>query len=110
MNGEHFPSGRYAGSLRRQIFKEHLGLIGRENELIDYDVTDPILETFYREKWYGTASLNTRFYDKVFHCIPSDNVETFNQLKEYISEKPLYHTEIGRSEQMLDSIQVSSNL
>lgn len=107
MNGEHFPSGKYAGSLRRQIFKEHLGLIGRENELIDFDVTDPVCEQFYTNKWYLTASLNTEFYDKVFHCIPSDNVETFSQLKEYISMKPLYITEIGRSEKMLESIQVS---
>lgn len=106
MNGEMFPSGKFAGSLRKRIFKEHLGLIGRENELIDFDVTDPISEQFYRGMWYGTASLNTGFYDKVFHCIPSDNVETFAQLKEYISAKPLYLTEIGRSEKMLESIQV----
>lgn len=106
MNSEPFPSGKFAGSLRKRIFKEHLGLLGREDELIDFDVTDPISDEFYKDKWYSTASLNTEFYEKVFHCIPSDKVEDFSQLKEYLSKKPLYMTEIGRSENMLQSIQV----
>ncbi|XP_022901663.2 phospholipase D1 isoform X1 [Onthophagus taurus] len=105
MNGNSFPSGKYAGSLRKHLFKEHLGLIGREHERIDVDVEDPISDYFYNEIWYKTASLNTEFYDKVFHCIPSDNVETFSALKEYINQKPFYLSEISRSETMLQSIE-----
>ncbi|KRT80725.1 hypothetical protein AMK59_5302 [Oryctes borbonicus] len=105
MNGNAFPCGRFAGSLRKFLFKEHIGLIGREHERIDVDITDPISDHFYNDIWYSIASLNTEFYDKVFHCIPSDHVETFAQLKEYISQKPLYHSEISRSEKMLESIE-----
>lgn len=106
MNGAAFPSGKFAGSLRKFLFKEHLGLIGREHERIDIDITDPISDHFYNNIWYSTASLNTEFYDKVFHCIPCDSVETYEQLMEYIKQKPLYMTEISRSEKMLESIEV----
>ncbi|GJQ65160.1 Pld [Trypoxylus dichotomus] len=105
MNEAAFPSGRFAGSLRKFLFKEHLGLIGREHERIDVDITDPTSDHFYNDIWYSIASLNTEFYDKVFHCIPSDHVETYAQLKEYISQKPLYLTEISRAEKMLESIE-----
>ncbi|KAI4462630.1 phospholipase d [Holotrichia oblita] len=105
MNGNAFPCGRLAGSLRKFLFKEHIGLIGKEHEKINIDITDPVSDHFYNDIWYSTASLNTEFYDKVFHCIPCDQVETFDQLKEYIAQKPLYLTEISRSEKMLESIE-----
>lgn len=108
MNGNAFPCGRFAGSLRKFLFKEHIGLIGKEHEKINIDITDPVSDHFYNDVWYSTASLNTEFYDKVFHCIPCDQVETFDQLKEYISQKPLYLSEISRSEKMLESIEVGT--
>lgn len=105
MNGEKFPSGKYAGSLRKHLFKEHLGILGREHERIDVDVTDPVCDRFYRDLWMGTAKLNTQFYENVFHCIPTDSVQTYAQLKEYSALKPLYITEISRAEKMLESIE-----
>lgn len=105
VNGQSFPCGKFVGTLRRQLFKEHLGLLGKENEMIDMDVTDPVCEHFYREVWQRTASLNTEFYEKVFHCIPSDSIETFADLKRKHEEKPLYVTETSRAEKMLESIQ-----
>ncbi|XP_017779979.1 PREDICTED: phospholipase D2 [Nicrophorus vespilloides] len=105
MNGNSFPCGKYAGSLRKYLFKEHLGLLGREHERIDIDITDPICDEFYLNIWYATAELNTMFYDKVFHCIPTDEVETFSQLKEHIKKQPLYMSELSRSEQMLNTIE-----
>lgn len=104
MNNKPYPTGRYAGSLRRHIFREHLGIIGKEHEMINIDVSDPVCDSFYREVWQETAALNTEFYEKVFHCLPSDEVHNFVQLKEQLTLKPLYHTEIARAEQMLDSI------
>lgn len=48
MNGEVFPSGVFAGQLRRFLFKEHLGLIepklGREYPI---DVRDPICDGMF---------------------------------------------------------------
>nr|XP_008191551.1 PREDICTED: phospholipase D2 isoform X2 [Tribolium castaneum]XP_008191552.1 PREDICTED: phospholipase D2 isoform X2 [Tribolium castaneum] len=105
MNGKKFPCGKFAGGLRKYLFKEHLGLLGKEHEMIDFDITDPISDYFYKEVWYKTASLNTEFYEKVFHCIPTDRVKNFADLKKNQEEKPLYSNEISRAEKMLESIQ-----
>lgn len=105
INGQSFPCGKFVGTLRKQLFKEHLGILGKENEMIDMDVTDPVCDHFYREVWQKTASLNTEFYEKVFHCIPCDKIETFLELKKNQEEKPLYVSEISMAEKMLDSIQ-----
>lgn len=105
MNGKSFPCGQFAGNLRKYLFKEHLGILGKENELIDIDITDPISDYFYNEIWYKTASLNTEFYEKVFHCLPTDSVQTFADLKRIQEEKPLYNNEWSRAEKMLESIQ-----
>lgn len=83
MNNKAFPSGKFAGSLRKYLFKEHLGLLGRENEFADIDITDPISDYFYNDIWYKTAALNTELYEKVFHCLPSDNVQSFEDLKKF---------------------------
>lgn len=110
MNGKSFPCGEFAGSLRKYLFKEHLGTLGQENEVFDLDVTDPISDYFYKEIWYKTASLNTEFYEKVFHCIPTDSVQNFSDLKKDPEEKPLWVNEYSRAQKMLDSIQVSEIL
>lgn len=107
MNGQTFPCGKFAGGLRKYLFKEHLGLLGKEHEMIDVDITDPISDHFYKETWMKTANLNTEFYEKVFHCIPTDKVETFSDLKRNQEEKPLYINEISKAEKMLESIQVT---
>lgn len=107
MNGERFPCGKFVGELRKQLFREHLGLLDNENKVVDIDISDPVSDYFYKEVWHKTASLNTEFYEKVFHCIPTDKVQTFADLKKQQEEKPLYVTEISKSEKMLESIQVS---
>nr|CAH7741165.1 unnamed protein product [Callosobruchus chinensis] len=105
MNGSAFPCGQFSGSLRKYLFKEHLGVLGKENELFDFDVTDPISDHFYHEIWRKSASLNTEFYEKVFHCLPTDSVQTFADLKKNHEEKPLWISEYSRAQKMLESIQ-----
>ncbi|XP_044748826.1 phospholipase D2 isoform X3 [Coccinella septempunctata] len=105
MNGQPYKCGKFAGSLRKYLFKEHLGILGKESENINIDVSDPIIDSFYKEIWYNTATLNTELYEKVFHCIPTDKVETFSQLREYKQEEPYYTTETARAQKMLDTIQ-----
>lgn len=77
--------------MRRQLWKEHLGLIKEEeidqvNDAMlplptpqvdnteskeDYWVMDPLDdETLYR--WNSTASTNTKAFREVFHCVPDD--------------------------------------
>ncbi|XP_050299678.1 phospholipase D2 [Anthonomus grandis grandis] len=107
MDGKPYPCGKFAGGLRKYLFKEHLGLLNNKNDCdtIEFDVADPISDYFYREGWYKTASLNTEFYEKVFHCLPSDNVETFTDIKKNNEIKPLWVEEFSRAEKMLESIQ-----
>ncbi|XP_030747183.1 phospholipase D2 [Sitophilus oryzae] len=104
MNGNPYPCGLYAGSLRKYLFKEHLGLFDDDNDTVDFDVADPISDYFYREGWYKIASLNTELYEKVFHVIPSDSVETFQDLRRNNEIKPLWVDELSRAEKMLEDI------
>lgn len=104
MNGKAFPCGKYAGSLRKHLFKEHLGILGKENETY-IDISDPTSSIFYKDTWHRIANDNTEFYEKVFHCIPSDKVDTFAAYKKTQEEPPLYHTEVSRATVMLDSIE-----
>ncbi|XP_066154308.1 phospholipase D2 [Euwallacea fornicatus] len=105
MDGKAYPCGKFAGTLRKYLFKEHLGLLNDDSDTIEFDVVDPISDYFYREGWYKTASLNTEFYEKVFHCLPSDNIETFAEIRRNNEIKPLWVDEFSRAEKMLDSIQ-----
>lgn len=86
MNGESFPCGVYAGHLRKILFKEHLGIIGSGDEI---DVTDPIIDSFYKNTWKKVSQENTKIFDEVFKCIPNDNVRSFATLKKYSDEPAL---------------------
>ncbi|KAK4886881.1 hypothetical protein RN001_003152 [Aquatica leii] len=105
MNGDSFPSGKFAGSLRRRLFKEHLGLLGREEEDIIISIDDPTSHQFYKDIWYNTASKNTDIYEKIFHCIPTDAVDTFLALKKYKEKTPLYVKDPEQTEELLNQIQ-----
>lgn len=62
MNGMFFECGKYAGSLRKQLFREHLGLLDSEE---DINIDDPVKKSFYRDIWCARSSLNTEVYEKV---------------------------------------------
>lgn len=104
MNGEPFPCGKYAGTLRKHLFKEHLGILGKEAQTY-IDISDPTSDVFYKDTWHRIACDNTEFYEKVFHCIPSDKVDSFAALRKNQEELPLYHTEISQASVMIDSIE-----
>ncbi|CAB0005612.1 unnamed protein product, partial [Nesidiocoris tenuis] len=63
INGQHFLSGRMAGTLRRYLFREHLGLLG--NPEPEWDVSDPTSDEFYHNIWKATARRNTEIYDSL---------------------------------------------
>lgn len=105
MNGHSFPCGMFAGSLRKRLFSEHLGLLDPDNTE-EIDITDPVCPWFYEDIWYATAKRNTEYYEDIFHCIPSDKVDTFAKLKKYQEEKPLYATDQTKAEEMLNGIKV----
>lgn len=105
MNGETFPSGLYAGRLRRFLFREHLGMLDPKPNTYSIDINDPISDQFYNGIWRRTSNRNTRIFDEVFKCIPTNNTETFVQLKNYLEEKPLCQTDVTAAEERIKQIE-----
>ncbi|CAO3630936.1 unnamed protein product [Mucor hiemalis] len=102
MNGEPYQASRFAATLRRQLWKEHLGLIDEEeidivNDAMlplpvpqidftqtkeDHWVMDPLDdETLIR--WNNTAATNTKAFREVFHCVPDDTVTNWDEYKNF---------------------------
>lgn len=102
MAGQPWVGGRFAASLRRQLFRKHLGLIRPQNmeqqthnfEPIgtpnDYDwgtpednlVADPLSDTF-QAMWNSRARTNTEVFRKAFRAVPDDQVHNWNDYKEF---------------------------
>ena len=105
MNGQEWQASRFAASLRRQLFRKHLGLlkpqdmtkpdanfepVGTPN---DYDwnsaedrmVEDPLSDSF-QALWTGRAKTNTEVFRKIFHPVPDDNVRTWNDYQQFFDQ------------------------
>lgn len=39
-------------------------------------IEDPIKDATYQDLWMATAKRNTDIYDKVFSCIPNENIRS----------------------------------
>ena len=106
MNGEPYTASRFAASLRRYIFRKHLGLLpdqrwDRPDEnwhpvniapnVYDWDspsdhlVTDPLHPNFTR-LWNGTARTNTEIFSRAFHNVPNDHVRTWKEYKQFFTK------------------------
>jgi len=107
-NGQKVDSGRFAGSLRRHLMREHLGLLSDSNG--DDIVKDPVSDSFYKDVWMKRAAINTKvlpnitilnsnhyfdrenylfkFFEDVFLSIPNDIVTTFEFCKKYEERTP----------------------
>ncbi|KAL1965759.1 hypothetical protein VTN77DRAFT_5259 [Rasamsonia byssochlamydoides] len=102
MDGKPWTASRFATSLRRQLFRKHLGLlkpqdyqrpdancepVGIPNEY-DLDspesqvVADPLSDTF-QSLWNSRARTNTEVFRQVFHAVPDDNVRNWTAYKEF---------------------------
>ncbi|KAG2181757.1 hypothetical protein INT44_008572 [Umbelopsis vinacea] len=106
MNGEHWEAGRFAVTLRRQLWKEHLGLLpdeditsvtpsmhmppfANEDTLHSHEdrlVQDPLDEETYNELWLGTATKNTDAFREVFHCVPDEQVHNWDDYKQFFPD------------------------
>jgi len=62
MAHEPWTAGRFASSLRTQLFKEHLGFTDDEAKRW---LGDPAGDTFFREFWLTRANNNTAIYEEV---------------------------------------------
>ncbi|PVD27957.1 hypothetical protein C0Q70_10533 [Pomacea canaliculata] len=81
--GRVLEPGRFGSSLRHTIFREHLGLSENDTEV---DLMDLTSDSFFKEVWFSQAENNTSIFEKVFRCLPTDQVQNFQKLKQYTSE------------------------
>ncbi|KAF2102573.1 phospholipase D/nuclease [Rhizodiscina lignyota] len=105
MNGQPHRASKFATSLRRQLFRKHLGLLrpqnmerpdanfeplgqmGAPNEYDwgspeDQQVVDPLDDEFLGF-WNWRAKTNTDAFARVFHPVPFDGVRTWKQYDDY---------------------------
>ncbi|KAF2817639.1 phospholipase D/nuclease [Mytilinidion resinicola] len=102
MGGQPFRASKFASSLRRQLFRKHLGLlrpqvidrpdanfepIGVPNAYDwgspeDIQVIDPISEDF-QATWNYRAKTNTDAFARLFHPVPFDGVKNWKQYDDY---------------------------
>ena len=100
MDGQPYRAGHHAASLRRFLWREHLGLLpaqdtdaskdpnaqpvgdsendtlpGKEEEF----VADPMSDELWK-MWTENASRNTEMYRQLFRADPDDNSELFSTL------------------------------
>lgn len=106
MNGKSYQASRFATSLRRQLFRKHLGLlpfqewdkpdknflpINKDPNKYDWGspadllVKDPLSHSF-ANLWDGTAKANTEVFAKAFHCVPADNVRNWKEYENFFSK------------------------
>lgn len=97
MDGRPYQAGRLAATLRRQLWREHLGLLPSQNYdasehpnakppnecmnhvLHDAEnefVADPLSDGVW-QMWTERATVNTETYRTLFHADPDDNILTF---------------------------------
>ncbi|KAL1442211.1 hypothetical protein MTO96_007835 [Rhipicephalus appendiculatus] len=93
MDGRIYSAGRFAGALRRTLFREHLGLLEGDGSSNGIDIRDPVASSFYDGVWRTTARRNAQIFEKVFRCIPSDSVRTFAGLREFTAIPGLAETD-----------------
>jgi len=115
MDGQPYQAARFAATFRRQIFKEHLGLIQPQpcetsqepitsymhavpfpNEDTtqsqeDWIVQDPVSQQFW-DTWDGTAVKNRQIFSEIFKTVPTDAVRNWDQYKAFIPKVKTGHT------------------
>ncbi|KAH8884766.1 phospholipase D/nuclease [Thozetella sp. PMI_491] len=105
MNGQPWTASAFAASLRRQLFRKHLGLLPHQRpdtpsanwtpvsrDPNEYDwgseadrlVVDP-LDSNFRRLWNDTARTNTEVFSKAFHPVPNDAVRTWDDYENFFS-------------------------
>lgn len=107
MDGKPYQAGRLAATLRRQLWREHLGLLPSQdydaskhpnaqppdvcmNEIVEGPendfVTDPLADDVWNT-WTGQATVNTDVYRMLFRADPDDNIKTFDDYDNFLPRK-----------------------
>ena len=103
MAGRQWQASRFAATLRRQVFRKHLGLLPPQDyqrpdanfEPVGYSsnqykagdegddaVADPLSDQF-QVLWNRTARTNTEAFDRLFHVVPTDRVRNWKQYDDW---------------------------
>ncbi|XP_074643651.1 phospholipase D1-like [Tubulanus polymorphus] len=102
MNGKPYRAGQYAATLRKSLMAEHLGVTELSR---GPDLSDPISDEFYKNIWITQAAQNTSIFEKVFRCIPSNEVQSFQELSAYQKVLPLSEEDPDTAKELLDKVQ-----
>ncbi|RFU25888.1 hypothetical protein B7463_g10457, partial [Scytalidium lignicola] len=106
MDGQPYQASKFAASLRRQIFRKHLGLLPAQDwtkpnanftpvstELNVYDWGSPsdllvqdVLSHNFSNLWNGTAKTNTEIFAKAFHAVPDDHVRNWKDYQQFYGQ------------------------
>ena len=91
MDGKSYAAGKFAGGLRRHLFREHLGLLDKPGG--PEEIMDPVSDEFYFNKWNSVANTNTLLYDELFSVIPTNSIPTLRASRELQTKvRPLVET------------------
>ena len=102
MDGRPHRASKFAATLRRQLFRKHLGILKPQNmeqpdqnfepigvpNVYDYGspedlaVLDPLADTFLA-LWNSRAHTNTQVFSKIFHPVPDDSVQTWTDYDKF---------------------------
>ncbi|EME48297.1 hypothetical protein DOTSEDRAFT_168035 [Dothistroma septosporum NZE10] len=108
MNGQEYSAGHHAATLRRMLWREHLGLLPPQKWNVEDDVNaqhpddgdnewaagdehdkfveDPLSDELWAE-WTKRATVNTKIFRHLFHADPDDNVKTFEDYDKFLGAK-----------------------
>ncbi|KAF9921945.1 hypothetical protein FBU30_007990 [Linnemannia zychae] len=64
--------------------KEAKDAIAKDPLTADQVVMDPLHDDFYHGWWTRVAKTNTDIFREVFHCVPDNNIETWDQYKAFV--------------------------
>lgn len=108
MDGQEYIAGQHAATLRRMLWREHLGLLppqsldatedvnaqppgDGDNEWYAGDewdafVEDPLSDELWKT-WTKRATINTAIFRHIFHADPDDNVKSFEDYDKFLGVK-----------------------
>ncbi|KAM4693728.1 phospholipase D1 isoform 1-T2 [Discoglossus pictus] len=100
MDGEVYQAGKFALSLRMHCFRLILGCL---NDL-SVNIQDPVSDKFFKEVWVATSARNTTIFDKVFRCLPSDEIHTLVNLRDFLAKPGLATQDRVKAQEELQRI------
>ncbi|KAL9100117.1 MAG: hypothetical protein Q9163_004469 [Psora crenata] len=111
MDGQPYQAGHHAATLRRLLWREHLGLLPAQsldasddpnaqppdvcpNDILDgtkeYEfVADPLGDEVW-DMWTGNATKNTELFRQLFRADPDDNIKTFDDYAAFLPRHSKY--------------------